>query len=38
MQITLFKALQALKLDDDTATKVVEAVLRSASLERMDPR
>lgn len=25
MQITLFKALQALKLDDDTATKVVEA-------------
>lgn len=26
MQITLFKALQALKLDDDTATKVVEAL------------
>jgi hypothetical protein len=25
MQLTLFKALQALKLDDDTATKVVEA-------------
>ncbi len=25
MQLTLFNALQALKLDDDTATKVVEA-------------
>ncbi|WP_157080779.1 hypothetical protein [Methylobacterium variabile] len=25
MQLTLFKALQSLKLDDDTATKVVEA-------------
>ncbi len=25
MQLTLFKALQALKLNDDTATKVVEA-------------
>lgn len=25
MQLTLFKALQALKLDNDTATKVVEA-------------
>lgn len=26
MQLTLFKALQSLKLDDDTATKVIEAL------------
>lgn len=26
MQLTLFKALQSLKLGDDTATKVVEAI------------
>jgi hypothetical protein len=26
MQLTLFKAFQSLKLDDDTATKVVEAL------------
>ncbi|KMO23407.1 hypothetical protein [Methylobacterium indicum] len=26
MQLTLFKVLQALKLDDDTATKVVQAL------------
>ncbi|MEN3238746.1 hypothetical protein PUR29_35500 [Methylobacterium ajmalii] len=26
MQLTLFKAFQSLKLDDDTATKVVEAI------------
>ncbi|MGF3024091.1 hypothetical protein ACQVP2_14845 [Methylobacterium aquaticum] len=26
MQLTLFKVLQSLKLDDDTATKVVEAL------------